>query len=464
MRTELRRAAWSGANLLDGEYRHFRREIELWSRGSARDAADARRRRLHRYLEYCRDHSAYWRERWPAEGLRFAPEEAEDVLRLLPPLRKNDLREHAAALRVAPDARRAGDGYPSIRQPRRMASGGSTGEPVEVTVDRTWVTRQRAMFDFFYSRCGMPPGTPFFYLWGRQTELREIRGNWRKVLASKLRGAIPIPVFSLTPAAVEEIRALIASRPDVRSAVCFTSAIDTLLAHASEEERPFRKLDRIFCGGALLTPQTRARLHRLLAAEVYDTYGSRDLGLMAHETPGHDGLSTAAPFNHVEVLRASGEVAADGEIGTVHITAVNNFACALLRVDMGDTARWHGDGGRTGLAGPRLTDLSGRVSEHLVGPSGATVDPSAVIHIVGVVLAPRWVRKFQLRQHAADDYELVVESWEASRSPEAEERLATDFAGHLSGLMASPVRMRVTVVAEIPLLPSGKHQYVVRKA
>jgi phenylacetate-CoA ligase len=335
---------------------------------------------------------------------------------------------------------------------------------VEVTVDKTSMSRQRAMFDFFYARCGLPPGSPFFYLWGRQTEHREIGSNWRKVLASKLRGAIPIPIFSLTPAAVEEVRALIASRPDVRSAVCFTSAIDTLLAHASEEERPFRKLDRIFCGGALLTPQTRTRLHRYMAAEVYDTYGSRDLGLMAHETPGHDGLSAAAPFNHLEVLRTSGEAVADGEPGTVHVTAVNNFACALLRVDMGDTARWHAGGGETGLPGPRLTGLSGRVSEHLVGPAGVTVDPSAVIHIIGVVLAPPWVRKFQLRQRAVDEYELAVEAWEGSRDAGAEERLAGDFGRHLSKLMDSPVRVRVSVVEEIPLLPSGKHQYVVRRA
>jgi phenylacetate-CoA ligase len=457
----LRRLGWKAANQLSGDYRTFQLELQRWAALDPAAAAADADARLHRYLNYCRTYSSYWRERWPADVRTFAPDEASEVLALLPPLTKEDLRAHLEEIRILPEHRHRADGYPPLRRPRRQASGGSTGQPVFVYVDDGYTARLRATADFFYTFCGLRPGEPFFYLWGRETELREIRSTWRKVVAAALRGNVPMPVFSLDDAKLAEIRETIARRTDVRAAVCFTSALETLVDSAERSGHAMRTLERVFCGGALLSPWLRQRILGGFAREVFDTYGSRDIGLMAHETPGHDGLAVAVPVAHIEVLNADGRYVGEGGHGMIHVSAVSNFACALLRVDMGDTARWHAAPGNSGLPGPRLTDLGGRVTERIVGPGGVVVDPSAVIHIIGVVIAPGWLRRFQLHQISPTEYELHVEAWPGEGGSDREQELERVFGREMEALMRSPLQVRVRRVEAIPLLASGKHRYIV---
>jgi phenylacetate-CoA ligase len=235
--------------------------------------------------------------------------------------------------------------------------------------------------------------------------------------------------------------------------------IETVVNYAEKEGMPLRKLDRALVGGGLLHPRLRELMLKHLAGEVFDTYGSRDLGLMAHETPAHDGLSIASWFNKVEVLNADGRHVKPGEKGEIHITAVNNYSCALIKVEMGDTARWYPDQGRNSIPTARLTELMGRTVEHLEGPNGAVIDPSAVIHLVGAVIAPPWLRKFQLVQNSSLAYVLKTEAWDGKPSEAQLQDLQIRLRAELANLVRNKVELDVIVVDEIPPLPSGKHQY-----
>ncbi|MGB7924613.1 MAG: hypothetical protein WCF57_15335 [Pyrinomonadaceae bacterium] len=457
------RFAWSLVNNLSAEYRRFRRSITEYVGLSPEEAAAESRRHLHRYLIYCRTYSPYWRERWPKEAEDFTPAEADEVLALLPVLRKDDLRAHLGQLRIAPETRRPGDGYPAIRAQQTFASGGSTGVPVLIYIDANYLDRSRATYDFFYRLCGLQPGNPFFYIWGSPNELTDIKTSWKKRLAIRLRGVRPMPAFGLSPEKIIRIRDEIDQQRNVQSAMFFTSTADTVMNFAEREGLKFRRLKRVFTGGGLLHERLRELIQRHLAPDVFDTYASRDFAMMAHETPAHDGLSVAAWFNRVEVLDAAGQHVEPGEKGEVHITAINNYNCALIRVAMGDTARWYPGAGRNPLPTPRLTELMGRTVEHLEGPNGIVIDPSAVIHITGVVIAPEWLRKFQLVQRSPVRYVLRTEAWDGNVSAEQVRDLQARLGNELSNLVRQRVELEVVVLDEIPPLRSGKHQYCLKE-
>jgi phenylacetate-CoA ligase len=457
------RHLWSFANQLSPEYRQHKREIQQFVSLDPERAAAEARRRLHRYLIYCRTYSAYWREHWPPEAMKFSAEEAEDVLALLPRLSKSELRNFLNELRIAPEARKDGDGYPRLRGQRTLRTGGSTGVPVKIYVDDVYMERNRATCDFFYGLCGLQPGEPFFYIWGSPNELADIKQSRKKQLSSWLRGMHRLPAFGLSPEKIEEIRDELSSHKGVRSAVCFTSVIETVVNYAEREGLSLPKVDRALMGGGLLHKRLRELILKHFAAEVFDTYGSRDFGLMAHETPTHDGLSIAEWFNKVEVLDSKGDHVRPGEKGEIHITAINNFSCALIKVEMGDTARWYPDAGRNPIPTPRLTELTGRTVEHLYGPNGVVIDPSAVIHIVGVVISPPWLRKFQLVQRSLVRYELRTESWDKAITEREIQELQTKLRTELANLIKEQVDVRVVVLNEIPPLRSGKHQYCLKE-
>jgi len=458
----MKQILWKWANAFSPTYRQFRRALDTWKGSTPAAAAAESAIRLHRYLVYCRTYSRYWRERWPRDAEQFTPADAHHVLELLPRLTKVELRQHRDDLRISSSMRNPSDGFPPIRRQRTIKSGGSTGVPVEVFVDQHFSDCNRATYDFFYTWCGLDPGKPFFFIWGSPNELLDLKHNWKKRVSSRMRGMHALPAFGLTPDKIRDIAATMARHRHIDSAICFASAAETLMDFAEHNGLEFRRLTRVFIGGGMLHDRLRERLRRQLADEVYNVYASRDLGMMAHETPEHDGLVIPEWFNQLEVLDSQGRRVGPGGKGEVHVTAICNYSSALIRVAMGDTAQWYPGSDRASLPGPRLTELYGRIVEHLVGPLGVIIDPSAVIHLVGVVIAPEWLRRFQLVQHSHSQFELLAESSKGPPNDQQREQLRGRLQAELSNLVKAPVIVRLSVVEEIAPLASGKHQYCIK--
>src|SRR5262245_19935672 len=458
------RLLWQVASGLDPGYLPMKRFIDRYVRLSPQSAAAETRSLLYQYLQYCRRYSRYWRERWPAHATRFGPDEAEDVLALLPPLDRIALHDHLDALRIRPEDRQPNDGFPPLGPQREVRTGGTTGVPVLLYQDTHFQPRGRATVDFCYRQCGLVPGDPFFYVWGSNNELSDLTKSWQKRASTAQRGVRPMPAYGLTPERIRDIIGAINEQTRVTSAMCFVTALETLLSYVEREGITLRRLDRVLTGGGVLHDSLRRKAERLLAREVFDVYGSRDFGVMACETPAHDGLSAASWFNYPEVLDESGARAVAERRGELHITAFWNFSFALIRTATGDTARWRPGPGGNRIPTPTIAELGGRKAEHLRGPRGVVIDPSAVIHMVGVLLAPAWLRKFQLAQHATGRFELRVESWEAELPRDALEQLRGQVEHGLSKLVGEAVDVRINHLDIIPAAPSGKHLYCVSAA
>ncbi|MGH9929247.1 MAG: hypothetical protein ACREA9_08465 [Pyrinomonadaceae bacterium] len=439
-------------------HRYIQRYVQLDPETAARQTRES----LYQYLIYCRTYSPFWRERWPAEARDFRPEEAEHVLALLPTLDKAALREHQEELRIRPEDREPGDGFPPIGRQKEMRTGGTTGVPVVIFQDDKHDHRARATIDFFYSLCGLVPGDPFFYVWGSNNELSDLAKSWRKRTSSVLRGIYPVPAFGLTPEKMGSIAEQMSVTRHIKSAMFFVSALETFLSWASQTGVKLRRLERVLTGGGLLHPELRLKAQQQLSDEIFDVYGTREFGLIACETASHDGLSIASWLNYVEVLDLEKRRQPSGKIGEVFITAFWNYSFALIRAATGDTAQLISASANDGLPVPKLRDLQGRIAEHLIGPGNTVIDPSAVIHMIGVLIAPAWLKKFQLRQQSTSNFELLVESWDASVLASSLAELGTSVSDGLSKLVQTRVHVTVALVDDIPTAPSGKHLYCVR--
>src|SRR6185295_17298983 len=191
-------------------------------------------------------------------------------------------------------------------------------------------------------------------------ELSDLSKSWQKRLSTTLRGIRPFSAYGLAPERIREIIRAINEQTNVKSAMCFTSALETLLSYAEREGIELRRLERVLTGGGILHDHLRRKAERLLARDVFDTYGSRDFGMMACETPAHDGLSAAAWFNYLEVLDDTGARAPAGGRGEIHVTAFWNFSFALIRTATGDTAQWRTEPGSNRIPTPTIAALGGR--------------------------------------------------------------------------------------------------------
>jgi hypothetical protein len=128
-------------------------------------------------------------------------------------------------------------------------------------------------------------------------------------------------------------------------------------------------------------------------------------------------------------------------------------------MDMGDMATV-GDSKGINWRWMALGRLDGRAAEHLLAPDGSRIEPAAIIHLIGVLIRPEWLKRFQVIQSEASGFEIPVEVW----GPVSEDNVRV-FAGRAAEAMTKlcrrEVSVRVRVVDQIIPSASGKHSYCI---
>ncbi len=145
----------------------------------------------------------------------------------------------------------------------------------------------------------------------------------------------------------------------------------------------------VIVGAERLWPHDRNQIHQAFGP-AFETYGCREVTMIAAECEAHDGMHTAMENLIVEVIvrEPAGTVRAaqPGEIGEVAITDLHNLACPRIRYITGDVAVARAESrcacGR-GLVS--IGSIDGRVTGTLVGAVGEIPLTSAGKRIAVIV-------------------------------------------------------------------------------
>src|SRR5207249_8973126 len=98
-----------------------------------------------------------------------------------------------------------------------------------------------------------------------------------------------------------------------------------------------RQAGAIISSAQTLPPETRALIEAQFGCKVFDKYGAREFSGMAHQCDAHRGYHVNAESYIVEVVR-DGRPAAEGEVGMVLVTDLNNRCVPMIRYQLGDLA------------------------------------------------------------------------------------------------------------------------------
>jgi len=86
-----------------------------------------------------------------------------------------------------------------------------------------------------------------------------------------------------------------------------------------------------------LSPVKRGKLERAWGAEVYDHFGMTEAAIVSGEGLDHNGMHAFTDLWYLEVLDDKGEPVADGEVGSLVVTALwSNSMTPFLRWSSGD--------------------------------------------------------------------------------------------------------------------------------
>jgi phenylacetate-CoA ligase len=392
--------------------------------------------RLHRHLTWAYREVPYYTRLLDEHGLPPARVQSFEDFARIPPLTKDVLRERLADLQPRTP----------LRGVQRLSTGGSTGAPVTVLVDRersafTDAARLRAHRWF-----GADMGVREIVLWGSPIELGRqdrLRSTRDRLLNSRLLSAFDLGEGALARYAAE-VRAY---RP--QKLYGYASALALLAGYLDRTGGlPAADAPRaVFTTAEPLYDFQRAAITGAFHCPVATEYGCRDGGLVALECP-QGGLHIAAEGMHVEVLPA-----APGEAGgELVLTNLESYALPIIRYRSGDVGALDPSPCPCGRGLPRLARVEGRRTDFLVTPSGKLMHALAAIYVLREVPG---LREFQVVQERLDHVRVrVVPAGDLSAAARAA------IVQGLGGLFEGGARIEVETASTLASA-SGKHRYVI---
>jgi len=175
----------------------------------------------------------------------------------------------------------------------------------------------------------------------------------------------------------QQLQALDELRPDAYTGT--PSFLRILLEKAHEAGTPIDRLRKASVGGEACPPSLTAWF-REQGVEVFQTYATADLGLVAYETASRQGLVLDEGVI-VEIVRpGTGDPVPEGEVGELVVTTLNP-GYPLIRFGTGDLSAILPGTCPTGRTAPRIKGWMGR-ADQTTKIKGMFVHPSQVADIV----------------------------------------------------------------------------------
>ena len=417
----------------------FLRDSEHWTRSEIRQH---QARMLHSLIEHCYEHVPYYKELMTALSLRPEDFRGTEDLSKLPYLTREIIRKEGARLRA--------DNYPDSTCIFRR-SGGTTGEPIRVAVDR----RARGFETGAYLRglqwMKYEMGRPMVRLFGGSLGLES-----RTDIMSKIRdwafNSRFLPAFELRQDNLARYVNVI-READQGILIGYASVVLNLAELMCANGFQGTPLKSVVCTAEYMPDEWRTRIQTVLGAPVFCYYGCGEINSIGYECAGEEGY--IVPEEHV-VLEVGGEqqsVFRDVGNGEACVTALCNYAMPLIRYLNGDLIGLNH--AESGHAHVRIVNLHGRVVDQLIRYDGNRVGGAFVPHLVFRSGCPVW--KYQVIQTSTSniDFHYLMREGE-SLSLEMQGILREAFQRHMGERMV--VRF---VSGEFEASRSGKHRFVI---
>jgi phenylacetate-CoA ligase len=331
-------------------------------------------------------------------------------------------------------------------------SGGSTGEPLRLIQDRDFIALTGAIQWLSFHWAGREIGEAAVRVWGSERDILQGSLGLKMKLLNHLTNDAWVNAFHLTPAIMRTFIGKINAHPP-QLIIAYAQAIYELAQFAEQELIPIYPQKAILTSAGTLHDFMRKKMETVFQCNLFNRYGSREVGDIASECESHDGLHVFPRGCYVEIVDEDGHPLPKGMEGDILVTSLANKAMPLVRYAIGDRGILSEDEtcacGRKGL---KFEKISGRNVDAFKLVDGTLIDGEYFTHLL---YFRDWVKKFQVIQK---DYHTIVYKI-VGTSPDGISKECEEIAQKTKTLMGADCMVRFDFVDHIPPTSSGKYRY-----
>lgn len=336
------------------------------------------------------------------------------------------------------------------------STSGSTGETLRCFYDhRSARARQAAVWrDLEWASCGYADRKA--YLWGAQIDLKKsqsLKGRFH----SFITGDMNLSSYELSDESMNRYAQLLQKHPP-RLLVSYPSPLETFADFLKRKGDRIPSIQAIITSAEQLYPWQRVKIEDVFHCRIFDRYGCREFGHVAHECHCHEGYHVNAERFFLEVIDQDGKPVGEGEKGEVVITDLDNYGFPMVRYQIGDIAEQTGRQCRCGRGLPLLQKIEGRSFDVIVCPNGNRVAGTFWAITIRSTVPGTGVVSFQVEQSTID--KLIVRIVKGEGYPSwAEEKISKV----IKSKCGDDMKVSFEYVKEIPLTESGKTRFVMSR-
>lgn len=338
-------------------------ELDEHDKLSSKELITLQRQKLAALLVHARANVPYYREVMNDADPRIDNADNIDAFETLPLLTKEVIRSEGMRL--------TSENLEGNRLDRNSTSG-SSGTPMRFFTDRRSTGYRKATVIRNRKWLGIKTGDPNVHLWGSPIDQKQTES-----LRGQIHGLITRERF-LSAYQMGDINLLkyarFMHRFGPRLLVGYPSVLAEFARYCKANDIRFPTLRAIICSAEALYQHHRDIIENTFLVPVYNRYGCREVGDIAHEIPGNHGLVVNADRILVEIVDGKGRCCGPGKLGDILVTDLDNYGMPFIRYRTGDIGSWSAAEEKHGkLPYPVLDTVEGRSMDIVVTPSGARI-------------------------------------------------------------------------------------------
>jgi phenylacetate-CoA ligase len=335
---------------------------------------------------------------------------------------------------------------------------GGTGDQVKFSITKEQMSWEVAAEYRAYKWAGYHLGDKCANLWGSSFDISKQERTLKKITSTIERVETSSTYVINDQTLNELVKKLQKQQPEVVKG--YASSVYFAAKKILDDDKKLRPRTVITSAESLL-PHWRSTIEQAFGCNVFDYYGSREIGAMAAECQVHSGYHISAENVVLEFVK-DGEHVSPGEQGEIIVTNLRNYGMPFIRYKIGDTGVPSDEACTCGRGLPIMKSIDGRISQFV-----SMLDRNTNKIIPLLAAGPGIIAK-AMDQVPVENYRVLQEDLNKvtilvmpkNTFSEEHKRFVLDF---LYDYVGKYIEVEVQIVNDLPPLPSGKRSVVISK-